>query len=181
MMLTGYPKSKSSSDTTPEVQKRWLNSQGSSAAPQLPLPLEPQLDIFLQKCPFASARVIANHFFTTVLLIKKIHRRELRMKTFSLRWESHFLSPGQEDVLVEALKEMFQVLLESKVNNLMESTWATHHGFDISICAPKCLHDRQERSFRRLDRQSLLPNCDHGILHHTRVKCLRRSAESQPI
>jgi transposase len=58
------------------------------------LTLGPQLEAFIQKYPFASARVIAEHFLTTVPTIKAIIQRELGMRQFSRRWVPHFLSPA---------------------------------------------------------------------------------------
>jgi transposase len=57
------------------------------------LTLGPQLEVFISKYPFASARVIAQHFLTTVPTIKNILQRELRMRKFSWRRVPHFLSP----------------------------------------------------------------------------------------
>jgi hypothetical protein len=56
----------------------------------------------MQKYPFASARVIAQHFLTTVSTIRDILQRELGMRKFSLRWVPHFLSPAQKSACVEA-------------------------------------------------------------------------------
>jgi hypothetical protein len=56
--------------------------------------LGPPLEAFLQKYPFTSARVIAQHFLTTVPTIKDILQRELGMRKFSRRWAPHFLSPA---------------------------------------------------------------------------------------
>jgi hypothetical protein len=47
------------------------------------LTLGPQLEAFMQKYPFASARVIAQPFLTTVPAIKDILQRELGMRKFS--------------------------------------------------------------------------------------------------
>jgi hypothetical protein len=49
------------------------------------LTLEPQLEAFMQKCPFASARAIAQHFLTTVPTIKDILQKGLGMTKFSRR------------------------------------------------------------------------------------------------
>jgi transposase len=68
------------------------------------LTLGPQLEAFMQKYPFASARVIAQHFLTTVPTIKDILQRELGMRKFSRRWVPHFLSPASTIARVEALK-----------------------------------------------------------------------------
>jgi hypothetical protein len=40
----------------------------------------PQLAAFLQKYPFASARVLAQHFLTSVPTIMEIRQRELGLK-----------------------------------------------------------------------------------------------------
>jgi hypothetical protein len=58
----------------------------------------------MQKYPFGSARVIAQHFLTTVPTIKDMLQRELGMKKFSRRWVPHFLSPAQKIARVEASK-----------------------------------------------------------------------------
>jgi hypothetical protein len=39
----------------------------------------------MQKYPFASARVIAQHFLTTIPIIKDIPQKELGMRKFSQR------------------------------------------------------------------------------------------------
>jgi hypothetical protein len=74
------------------------------------LTLWPQLEAFMQKYPFASARVIAQHFITTVLTIKDILQRELGMRRFSRRWVPHFPSPAQS------------CLRQSIKNNIASST-----------------------------------------------------------
>jgi hypothetical protein len=68
------------------------------------LTLRPQLEAFMQKYPFASARVIAQHFLTAVPTIKDILHRELGMGKFSRHCVPHFLSPVQKVARVEALK-----------------------------------------------------------------------------
>jgi hypothetical protein len=47
--------------------------------------LGPQLEAFMQKYPFASARVIAQHFLTAVPTIKDILQRELGTRKLSRR------------------------------------------------------------------------------------------------
>jgi hypothetical protein len=76
-----------------------------------------QLEAFMQKYPFASARVIAQHFPTTVPRIKDILQRELGMRKFSRRWVSHFLSPAQKVPRVEALKTILRVLQDVESND----------------------------------------------------------------
>jgi hypothetical protein len=74
------------------------------------LTLGPQLEAFLQKDPFASTRVIAQHFLTTVPTIKDILQRDLGMRKCSRRWVLHFLSSAQEVAPVEASKTILRAL-----------------------------------------------------------------------
>jgi hypothetical protein len=50
------------------------------------LALGPPLEAFMQKYPFASARVIAQHFLTMVPTIKDILQRGFGMRKFSRCW-----------------------------------------------------------------------------------------------
>jgi hypothetical protein len=50
-----------------------------------PCTLRPQLVAFLQKQHFASARVLGQHFLTSVPMIREILQRELGLKKFSRR------------------------------------------------------------------------------------------------
>jgi transposase len=59
-----------------------------SGRPLLTLGL--QFEAFMQKYPFARARVIAQHFLTTILTIKDILQRELGVRKLSRRWVPHF-------------------------------------------------------------------------------------------
>jgi transposase len=79
--------------------------------------LEPQLEALMQKYPFASARAIAQHFLTTVPMIKDILQRELGMRKFSRRWVPHFLSPAQKVARVEASKTILRVLQHAESND----------------------------------------------------------------
>jgi hypothetical protein len=81
------------------------------------LTLGRQLEAFMQKYPFASTRVIARHFLTTVPTIKNIFQRQLRMKKFSLHWVSHFLSSIQKVARVEASKTILRVLQGAESNH----------------------------------------------------------------
>jgi histone-lysine N-methyltransferase SETMAR len=77
-----------------------------------------QLEAFMQKHPFASTRVIAQYYLTTIPTIKDILQRELGMRQFSRRWVPHFLSPAQKVPRVEASKSMLRVLQDAESNNL---------------------------------------------------------------
>jgi hypothetical protein len=70
----------------------------------------------MQKSPFASARVIAQHFLTTVHTIKDILQRELGIRQLSRRWVPHFLSPAQKVARVEASKIILRVLQDAESN-----------------------------------------------------------------
>jgi hypothetical protein len=51
-----------------------LSCNDLTRAGPLPLTLGPQVEAFLQRYPFASARIIAKHFVTTVFPVKKFFR-----------------------------------------------------------------------------------------------------------
>jgi hypothetical protein len=70
----------------------------------------------MQKYPFASARIIAQHFLTTVLMIKNILQRKVGMRKFSRRWVPHFLSPAQKVAPIKALKPILRVLQDAESN-----------------------------------------------------------------
>jgi hypothetical protein len=60
---------------------------------RLPLTLGTQPAAFLQKHPFASARVLAQHFLTHVPTIRDILQQEPELKNFPPRQVPRFLSP----------------------------------------------------------------------------------------
>jgi hypothetical protein len=70
-----------------EVQNRgsFMQRPSSCGGPLLTLGL--QIEAFLQKSPFASARIIAKHFMTSASTVKEIPQRELGMRQFSRRRE----------------------------------------------------------------------------------------------
>jgi hypothetical protein len=76
-----------------------------------------QLEAFVHKHPFASPRVIAQHFLTTVPTIKDILQRELGMRKFSRRWGPHFLSPAQKVTRGEASKTILRVRQDAESND----------------------------------------------------------------
>jgi hypothetical protein len=81
------------------------------------LTLGSQLEAFMQKYPFASVRLIAQHFVTTVPTIKDVLQRDLRMRKFSRRWVSHFFSPAQKVAYVEEPKTILRVLQDAESND----------------------------------------------------------------
>jgi hypothetical protein len=72
----------------------------------------------MQKYPFASARVIAQYFLTTVPMIKDILQIKLGMKKCSQSWVPHFLSLPQKVARVEAPKTILRVLQDAESNDL---------------------------------------------------------------
>jgi hypothetical protein len=74
--------------------------------------LGPQVEVFLQKYPFANACIIATHFLTTALTVKEILQRELEMRKLLRRWIPHLLSDFKKVARVEAAKEMLRILQE---------------------------------------------------------------------
>jgi hypothetical protein len=96
--------------------------------------LAPQPEAFMQKYPFANARVIAQYFLTTVPTIKDILQRELGMRKFSRHRVPHFLSPAQKVVRVEASQIIFPVPQDAKSNNFEEI--ATDDESWFSYCYP---------------------------------------------
>jgi hypothetical protein len=105
--------------------KIWLQKSGNGVlsykdSPRSGRPLltlGPQLEAFIQKDIFASARVIAQHFLTTVPTIKDILQRELGMRKFLRRWVPHFLSPTQKAARIKASKTILRVLQDAESNN----------------------------------------------------------------
>jgi hypothetical protein len=78
------------------------------------LTLGARREAFMQKYPFASARLIAQHFLTTVPTIQDILQSELGMRKFSRRWVPHFLGPAQRVARVEASKTILRVLPDAE-------------------------------------------------------------------
>jgi hypothetical protein len=92
-----------------------LSCKNLPRAGRQPLTLAPQLEAFLlQKYPFASARVIAQHFLTTVRTVKDILQRELGMKRISRRSVPHLMNDAQKVTGVEASEEMLRILQSSQ-------------------------------------------------------------------
>jgi transposase len=112
------------------------------------LTLGSQLQAFLLKYPFPSARVIARHFCTTAPTIKDILHRELGMAKFSRRWVLHFLSEAQKRRVSKHQKRCCESSKTRKKTSLTELELATSLGFDSYIRAQKCLHDRLQKSFQ---------------------------------
>jgi hypothetical protein len=99
----------------------------------------------MQKYPFASARVIAQHFLTRVPTIKNILQRELEMRKVLRRWMPHFLSPAQK---LFALKHQKQYCEFYKARNRMilkELQRIISPGSGTVIHRQQCLRGRHPR------------------------------------
>jgi hypothetical protein len=102
----------------PPQIKIWLErfKTGDLSGQDLPragrplLTIGPQLKAFLEKYPFSSSRVIAQHFLVTIPTLKEILQRELGMRQFSRQSVPHFLSEDQKIARVEAATEMLAIL-----------------------------------------------------------------------
>jgi hypothetical protein len=93
--------------------------------------LGPQVEAFLQKYPFASARRIAKHLLTTACTVKEIIQRELGMKKFSRRWVPHSLNHVQKVARVEAAKEMLRISQDPETTDFAgiaigDESWFQH-------------------------------------------------------
>lgn len=114
-----------------------LSCQDLPRAGRPPLTLGVQLQRFLEKYPFSSARAIAQHFFTTVPTIKDILQRELGMKKFSRRWVPHFLTPPQKAARIAAATEMLRILQAAETNDFEGITTGDESWFRYSYSSAK--------------------------------------------
>jgi transposase len=102
-----------------------------------PLTLGPQVETFLQKYPFASARIIGNHFLAIASTVKGILQKELGMRKFSRRWVLHSLSDAQNVGPVEAAKEMSKMLQELEMNDFDGITTGDDSWFEHATAPSK--------------------------------------------
>jgi hypothetical protein len=112
-----------------------------------------QLEAFIQKYPFASARVIAQHFLTTVPTIKDILQRQLGMGKFSRRWVPHFLSSGQKVARVEASKKYCEFYKTRNQMTLTELQPVMSPGSGTVVHLQQCLRGRHPRLFQGRGKQ----------------------------
>jgi transposase len=82
-----------------------------------PLTSGAQLEAFLQKYPFASARIITKHFLVNPHTVKEILQRELGMRKFSRRWVPHSLTSAQRVARLDASTPILRILQESEAND----------------------------------------------------------------
>jgi transposase len=98
--------------------KRWIRkfkngdlSCDDDSRPGRPMSiLGPVLQKFLDRYPFASARVMSKHFGLSPPTVKEILRRELGLKKFSRRWVPHLLSDAQKKLRVDASRQLLSML-----------------------------------------------------------------------
>jgi hypothetical protein len=125
----------------------------------------PQLEAFMQKYPFANARVIAQYFLTTAPAIKVILQRELGMIKFSRHWMTHFLSPAQKVARVEASKQYCEFYKTRNQMTLKELQRVMSSGSDTVIHLQQCLRGRCPRLFQGRSKQLARKNNDNYFLH----------------
>jgi hypothetical protein len=118
-----------------------------------PLTLGLQVEPFLQKYLFASARIIAKHFLTTASIVKEILQRELRMRKFSRRWAPHSSSDAQKVARVEATKETLSILQKSETNDFDGIATGDESWFEYTTESSKMLTIWQQMPFRGRGRQ----------------------------
>jgi hypothetical protein len=121
----------------------------------------------MQKYPFASARVIAKHFLTTVPTIKGILQRELGIRKFLQRWVPHFLSPAQNVARVEASKTILRVPQDAESNDFEGIATGDESWFRYCYPSSITLRGRHPRLFQGRGKQLARTNNDNGFLHCT--------------
>jgi hypothetical protein len=154
--------------------KIWLQkfSKGDLSCKDSPRPgqplltLGPQLEAFMQKCPFASTKVIAQHFFTTVPTIKDSLQRELGMRKFLRRWVPHFLSSARKVADIEASKTILRVLQDAESNDCKGIATSDESWFRYCHLQ-HCLRGRHPRLFQGRGKQLARKNNDNDFLHCT--------------
>jgi hypothetical protein len=147
-----------------------------------PLTLGPQVEAFLQKCPVASARIIAKHFLTTSSTVKEILQRELAMRKFSRRRVYHSLSGAQKITRVDAAKEMFMILQESEMNDFDSIARGDESWFQHTTASLKTFARSAADVIPRTRQAAGTKTYDHGVLHHKetyRVRCSSKRQHSQ--
>jgi transposase len=117
------------------------------------LTLGPQLEAFMQKYPFASARVIAQNFLTTVPTIKDILQRELGMRKLLRCWMPHFLSPAQKRLASKHQKQYCEFYKTGNQMTLKELQRVMSSDSGIVIHLQQCLCGCHPTLFQGRDKQ----------------------------
>jgi hypothetical protein len=102
----------------------------------------------MQKYPFASAKVIAQHFLTTVPTIKDILQRELGMRKFSRRWGLLFSVPHKTLLASKHQKQDCEFYKTRNQIILKELRRVMIPGSDTVIHLQQYLHGRHLRLFQ---------------------------------
>jgi hypothetical protein len=98
------------------------------------LTLESQLEVFMQKYPFTSARVIARHFLTMVPTIKDILQRELGVKKILAGPGASFSQSHTKSCSRRSIKTILRVLQDAESNDF--EGIATGDEFWFRYCYP---------------------------------------------
>jgi hypothetical protein len=124
----------------PKFRNGDLSCKDSPLSVRPLLTLGPQPGTFIQKCPFGSSRVIAQHFLTTIPTINDILQRELEMRKFSRRRVPHFLSPARKIARVKSSKTILRVLHDAESNDFKgiavgDESWLRYCYPSSTMCA----------------------------------------------
>jgi hypothetical protein len=100
--------------------------------------LGPVLKKFLDKHPFASAKILSRHFDISPPTVKEILHRELGLKKYSRRWVPHELSKGQKKCRVdqsEMLLDMLQLHAEHNFEGITtgDESWFPYTTYGNSM------------------------------------------------
>jgi hypothetical protein len=101
------------------------------------LTLGPQLEAFLQKYPFASSRVLVQHFLMSVPTVKEILQRELGLKNSRGAGCPIFCPPAQKVSRAEVSTKMPQILRELEENHFEGIAAGDESWFQYSSPSPK--------------------------------------------
>jgi hypothetical protein len=72
--------------------------------------LKPPLEHFLEKFPFASARIIAVHFNVSYSTVKDMLSREFKMRKFFQRWAPYQRCDSQKKIRVDTSVDLLALL-----------------------------------------------------------------------
>jgi hypothetical protein len=119
----------------------------------------------MQKYLFSSARVIAQHFLTTVPANMDILQRELGMTKFPRRWMPHFLSPTQKVARIEASKTLLRVLQDAELNEFEVIATNDEPWFRYCYASSKMFEWAPSEVIPRTRQTTGAKNDDNDFLH----------------
>jgi hypothetical protein len=117
--------------------------------------------------PFASARVIAQHFLTTVPTMKDILQTELGMRKLSRCWCLIFSVPHKKLLASKHQKQYCEFYKTRKQMTLKESQRVMSPGSGTASHLQQCLHGRHPRLFQGRGKQLARKNNDNDFIHCT--------------